>query len=256
MSQPDRTEAAGAGKGAWFTTTHWSVVLHAQDNSSPVAAEALEKLCGTYWYPLYAYARRQGADEESAKDLTQGFFARLLENRSLAQVQRQKGKFRSFMLASLQHFMSDERDKARALKRGGGQTLIALDDATGEERYRLEPADELDAAKLFERRWALALIEQARNRLEVEHLARDKGSLEERRKNYERLKPFLDGDRSAAPYGEVAAALGLSESAFKALVFRLRQRYRELVREEVAHTVESPDEIDAEIRYLIGVISG
>ena len=157
MEQAKNTETASAGQGTWFTTTHWSLILHAQDTSSPLAAAALEKLCRAYWYPLYVYVRRQGENEESAKDLTQGFFARLLEKRYLAQVQREKGKFRAFLLASLKHFLADERDKARAQKRGGGQTLISLDDSTGEERYRLEPVDAMDADKLFERRWALTL---------------------------------------------------------------------------------------------------
>lgn len=249
MSQPINTEAATSGEGAWFTTTHWSLILHAQDPASPMAAAALEKLCRAYWYPLYVYMRRQGEDEESAKDLTQGFFARLLEKHYLAQVRREKGKFRSFLLASLKHFLADERDKARAQKRGGGQKLVPLDDSTGEERYRLEPVDTLDAEKLFERRWAFTLLEQARARLKEEYEKAGKADL------YRRLAVFEAGDRSAPSYTEVAAELGLTESAVKSAIFRLRQRYRELVREEVADTVESPEEVDGEIRYLISVVS-
>src|SRR5208337_1115522 len=168
MAESTKTETATSGRGTWFTTTHWSLILNAQDTSSPVAAAALEKLCRAYWYPLYVYVRRQGEDEESAKDLTQGFFARLLEKHYLAQVQREKGKFSCFLLASLKHFLADERDKARAQKRGGGQRVVSLDDSTGEGRYRLEPVETMDAEKLFERRWALRLLVQARTRLKDE----------------------------------------------------------------------------------------
>ena len=244
------TEVTTSAQGNWFTTTHWSLVLNARDPASPLATEALEKLCRTYWYPLYVYARRQGRDDETAKDLTQGFFARLLEKNYLAQVQREKGKFRSFLLASLKHFLADEWDKARAQKRGGGQTLISLDDSTGENRYRLEPVEAMDAEKLFERRWALTLLEQARARVQEEYLKAGKAGL------YDHLKAFESGDQNASSYAQVAAELGLTESAIKSAIFRLRQRYRELVREEVANTVESPAEVDAEIRYLISVISG
>jgi len=250
MAEATNTETAASGPGTWFTTTHWSLVLSAQDTSSPLAAPALEKLCRAYWYPLYVYVRRQGEDEESAKDLTQGFFARLLEKHYLSQVHPGKGKFRCFLLAALKHFLADERDKARAQKRGGGQTFISLDDSRGEERYRLEPVDNMDAEKLFERRMALTLLEQARARLKEEYLETGKSSL------YERLRVFESGDKNGPPYSEVAAELGLTEGGVKAAVFRLRQRYRELVREEVANTVESPEEVDGEIRYLISVISG
>ena len=250
MAEATKTETATGGQGTWFTTTHWSLILNAQDTSSPLAAAALEKLCRAYWYPLYVYVRRQGEDEESAKDLTQGFFARLLEKKYLSQVQREKGKFRSFLLAALKHFLADERDRARAQKRGGGQTFVSLDDSTVEERYRLEPVDAMDAERLFERRWALTLLEQARARLREEYLESGKSSL------YEHLKLFEAGDKQGPPYAELGVELGLSESGVKAAVFRLRQRYRELVREEVANTVERPEEIDGEIRHLISVISG
>jgi DNA-directed RNA polymerase specialized sigma24 family protein len=250
MSSDGDTEVPASTQGNWFTTTHWSLVLNAQDTSSPLAAAAMEKLCRAYWYPLFVYVRRQGEDEESAKDLTQGFFARLLEKHYLAQVQREKGKFRSFLLASLKHFLSDERDKARAQKRGGGQSFVSLDDSTGEQRYRLEPVETMDAEKLFERRWALTLLDQARARLKEEYLESGKSSL------YDRLKVFEAADKIGPPYAEVAADLGLTESAVKAAVFRLRRRYRELVREEVANTVDSPEAVDGEIRHLISVIRG
>lgn len=249
MAEATNSETAAPGPGTWFTTTHWSLILNAQDTSSPLAAAALEKLCRAYWYPLYVYVRRQGEDEESAKDLTQGFFARLLENHYLAQVHPGKGKFRCFLLAALKHFLADERDRARAQKRGGGQSLVSLDDSRGEERYRLEPVESMDAEKLFERRWALTLLEQARTRLKEEYLEAGKSSL------YERLKVFESGDKNGPPYAQVAMELGLTEGGVKSAVFRLRQRYRELVRQEVANTVESPEEVDAEIRHLISVIS-
>jgi RNA polymerase sigma-70 factor (ECF subfamily) len=249
MAEATKTETTTSGQATWFTTTHWSIVLNAQDTASPLAATALEKLCRAYWYPLYVYVRRQGEDEESAKDLTQGFFTRLIEKHYLAQAQRERGKFRSFLLAALKHFLADERDKARAQKRGGAQTFVSLDDSTGEQRYRLEPVDAMDAEKLFERRWALTLLGQARARLKEEYLESGKSSL------YERLKVLEAGDKNAPPYAEVAVELGLTESGVKSAVSRLRQRYRELVRQEVANTVESPEEVDGEIRYLISVIS-
>jgi RNA polymerase sigma-70 factor (ECF subfamily) len=194
--------------------------------------------------------RGKGEGDETAKDLTQGFFARLLEKNYLAQVQRERGKFRSFLLAALKHFLADEWDKARAQKRGGGQPIISLDDTTSDHRYRLEPAEGMDAEKLYERRWALTLLEQARARVREEYLKAGKAEL------YDRLKAFESEDQNAPSYAQMAAELGLTESAVKSAVFRMRQRYRELVREEVANTVESPAEVDAEIRYLITVISG
>src|SRR5215471_6647935 len=158
---PDAEDQRGTGPkgGDWFTTTHWSVVLAAGQTASPQSEAALEKLCRTYWYPLYAFARRQGSSPEDSQDLTQGFFARFLEKNYLHQVQRDRGKFRCFLLASLKHFLADERDKARALKRGGGKSLLSLDDDAAEGRYRLEPVDSMDAEKLYQRRWTLTLLE-------------------------------------------------------------------------------------------------
>jgi len=250
MANSDCSELAASGQANWFTTTHWSQVLNARDPASPQAAESLEKLCRTYWYPLYAYARRQGEGKESAEDLAQGFFARFLGKNYLAQVQREKGKFRSFLLASFKHFLADEWDKARAQKRGGGQTLVWLDDSTAENRYRLEPEEAMTPEKLFERRWALTVLEQAKARLKEEYFEKGKAKV------YARLSAGASGDRGGPAYADVAAELGLSESAVKSAVFVMRQRYRELVREEVANTVDSPAEIDEEIRYLIGVVSG
>jgi DNA-directed RNA polymerase specialized sigma24 family protein len=249
MSSAEGTDVSTASQGHWFTTTHWSLVLNARDPSSPLATESLEKLCRTYWYPLYGYVRRLGEDEESAKDLTQGFFARLLEQNYLAQVQRERGKFRSFLLAALKHFVADEWDKARSQKRGGGQLLISLDDTTCEDRHRPEPSDTMDAEKLYERQWALTVLEQARQRLKAEYDRAGKSDL------YEHLKIYESGDRNGPPYAEVAVTLGLGESGVKSAVLRLRRRHQELVREEVANTVETPAEVDAELRHLITVVS-
>ena len=249
MANERDSATTSAEQAAWFTTTHWSIVINAQDPASPQASQALEKLCRSYWYPLYAFVRRQGRDEATAKDLTQGFFAKLLEKNYLAGVRPEKGRFRNFLLASIKHFIADEWDKARALKRGGGQTIISLDETTGEGRYRHEPVEAMDAEKLYERRWALTLLEQARERLKEEFRIAGRAEL------YERLQLFESGDHDAPAYAQVAPALGLSESGLRAAVHRMRQRYQELVREEVAQTVSSPAEVDEEIRYLIRVIS-
>ena len=216
-----------------FTATRWSVVLTAGRGQSC----ALEELCRLYWYPLYAYVRRRGYEAHEAEDLTQEFFARLLAKNYLADVNREKGKFRSFLLASLKHFLANEWDKARAKKRGGGQTLVSLD---AETRYRAEPADELSADKLLDRQWALALLEQVLARLEVETDATQ----------FAALKPFLTADKEAIPYADVAGQLGTSEGAVKVAVHRLRQRYRALLREEISHTVASAAEVEDEIRHL------
>ncbi|MGA2661294.1 MAG: sigma-70 family RNA polymerase sigma factor [Verrucomicrobiota bacterium] len=250
MANLQDSATTSAERAAWFTTTHWSIVLNAQDPASPQAGEALERLCRSYWYPLYAFVRRQGHDEAEAKDLTQGFFAKLLEKNYLADVRREKGKFRNFLLASIKHFISDEWDKARALKRGGDKTLISLDETAGEDRYRREPIEAMDAEKLYERRWALTLLEQARERLKEEYRMAGKAGL------YERLQLFESGDKDTPAYAEVAPALGLSESGLRSAVLRMRRRHRELVRGEVAQTVNSPAEVDEEIRYLIRVVSG
>jgi RNA polymerase sigma-70 factor (ECF subfamily) len=188
-------------------------------------------------------------DEQAAKDLTQGFFAKLLEKNYLAQVQPEKGLFRSFLLASLKHFLSDEWDKSRAQKRGGGQLHLSLDDPTGEDRYRLEPVDDMDPEKLFERRWALTVLEQAQGKLAEEYAKAGKSEV------YAHLRATESGDNGVPTFAEVAVALGLTESAVKSAAFRMRQRYREVVREEVAHTVGSSAEIDEELRHLIAVIS-
>ena len=239
--------ATPAPSGA-FVTTHWSVVLAAADEERPEAAQALETLCRTYWYPLYAYVRRQGCSPEDAQDLTQAFFARLIEKHYLGQVEKEKGRFRSFLLAALRHFLSDQRDQARTLKRGGGAAHLSLDTQDAEARYRLEAVDRLDAEKIFERRWAMTLLERALSRLRDESAAAGKAHA------FEALKDFVAGENDVS-CGEVAVQMGLSERAAKSVLHRLRQRYRALVRDEIAQTVAEPGEVDAEIRHLIAVIS-
>ena len=231
-----------------FATTHWSVVLAAGSENTPEALAALERLCRTYWYPLYAYVRREGYSPEDAQDLTQGFFAQLLARHSLANVAPEKGRFRSFLLAAMRHFLSAERARAHALKRGGQAETVSLDAHEAEARYRLEPVDRLDAERIYERRWAMTLVEQAPARLRDESAAAGKAEL------FERLRRFVVGE-SEATWGEAGAELGLSEGAMKAAVHRLRERYRVLLRDEVAHTVAEPAEIETEVRYLITVLS-
>ncbi len=247
MMGREATEAPGAAAQPLFATTHWSVVLAAAHEEAPEAAAALERLCRTYWYPLYAYVRREGYSPADAQDLTQEFFARLLARNSLAQVGPQKGKFRSFLLAAMRHFLSDQRDRDCAAKRGGGVEVLSLDAQKAEESYRLEPVDRLDAEMIYERRWAMTLLKQALDRLRAESEAAGKAEW------FDRLRGFVAGE-SEATGAKVAAELGLTETAFRGAVHRLRQRYRALVREEIAQTVSDPNEIEEEIRYLITVM--
>jgi RNA polymerase sigma-70 factor (ECF subfamily) len=230
-----------------FATTRWSLVLAARDRAEPGAADALASLCALYWYPLYAYVRRRGHGAEESHDLTQEFFARLLEKDFLASVDRGKGKFRAFLLASCNHFLANERDRVRAKKRGGGRPVLSLDAADAEGRYRAEPADDLTPERLFERRWALTLLQEVMGRLRDEFEAKGKGRL------FERLRGFLVGEKGAG-YRRAADELGLSEGAVKVAVHRLRQRYRELLHEEIGRTVAAPEEIDEEIRALFAAL--
>jgi len=246
-SEPDSTSTpASAGV---FATTRWTVVMQA-GTDSPESRQALETLCRNYWYPLYAYVRRQGHSPHDAQDLTQSFFARLLEKNYLADVQREKGRFRSFLLASLKHFLANEWDRERAMKRGGGKRLIPLDDDSAESRYKLEPRDDLSADKIYERRWALTLLDQVLSNLRAEFQA--DGKLKE----FEVLKQYLSAGRTSVSYAHAAEKLGMTEGAVKVAVHRLRKRYRELLRAEIAQTVATASEIDAEIRYLFAALSG
>lgn len=238
------------GGGEVFATTHWSVVLTARGTDSPQAHEALEKLCRAYWYPLYAFVRRRGYDTTEAQDLTQSFFARFLEKGYLGQFQRERGRFRTFLLAALSHFLADEWDKAQRQKRGGGKLFVSFDQASAEERYQIEPMDQLDAARIYERRWVTTLFETVLGRLEQEFVEAGKTDL------FARLQVLLLGEKASVTYAEIGAQLGLTEDAIKKAVQRMRQRYRELFREEIAHTVAGPAEIEDELRHIFAVISG
>jgi RNA polymerase sigma-70 factor (ECF subfamily) len=232
---------------AHFATTHWSLVSAARDPSTPEARQALESLCAIYWPPLYAWIRRQGNDPHQAQDLTQEFFVRLLEKDALTQVDASRGRFRSFLLAACRHFLSNERDHDRALKRGGAHPLLSIDAAGAEEAYVLEPICNQTPERLYERNWALTLLAQVLAGLRREYQGAGKGTL------FEQLKGHLTGD-SCAPYAETAAQLGLSEGAVKVAVHRLRQRYRDRLREEIAQTVADPVDIDDEIRALFDAL--
>ncbi|HXT10227.1 MAG TPA: sigma-70 family RNA polymerase sigma factor [Candidatus Angelobacter sp.] len=237
--------------GPHFSPTHWSVVLAAAGRAdSTQARDALEKLCRNYWLPIYAFIRRQGRNPHDAQDLTQEFFARLLEKHFLGDVQRDKGRFRSFLLASVKHFLANEWDKAVAQKRGGGRAPISIDAAMAESAVGFEPADTLTAEKIFERRWALALLDQVLRRLREEY-ARDG-----KERQFERLKPTLTEASRSVPYAEIAAQLGASEGAVKVAVHRLRQRYRELLRAEITDTVGAAEDVDDEIRNLFAALAG
>lgn len=212
------------------------------------AHEALAALCRAYWYPLYAFLRRQGIPCHDAEDLTQGFFAQLLAREALGHVDRAKGRFRTFLLASLKHFLADERDRATALKRGGGTPMIALDAATAEQRYALEPRDDLSPDRLFDRRWALAVIERALERLRAEYAVAGKAAL------FTELQPALTAGGRARSYSEIGAALAMEEGAIKVAAHRLRQRYGAALRSEIAETVASPSEVTAELRQLLDAL--
>jgi RNA polymerase sigma factor (sigma-70 family) len=240
----DREE--GPRDARLFATTHWTVVRAAGDRNGP---EALEKLCRTYWYPLYAYVRQSGLDAEDAQDLTQEFFLRLLRKNYPAQADPGKGKFRSFLLLTLRHFLADEYDRARTRKRGGGQLVLSLSEEAAEEQYCLELPSDASPEQLFERRWARKILEQAVARLRSENQAPGRAEA------YSVLRAFEPGEQCPPSYAEAASRLGISESAVKSMVYRLRQRHRELVRDEIAQTVSTEAEIEEELRHLIAVIS-
>jgi RNA polymerase sigma-70 factor (ECF subfamily) len=250
MPPSDETLPLAMAGGGTFHTTHWSVVLAARQADAPGARQALEQLCRVYWYPLYAYLRRAGWAEPDAQDLTQGFFAHLLEHQTLDRVAREKGRFRSFLLASLKYYAAGERARARRQKRGVGQTLISLDAVSGEERYRLESRDERTPEQLFERRWAMELLDRTLARLGREHADGDRAEL------FAALQPFLAAKEGGESYAAVAARFGRTEDAVKKTVQRMRRRYQELFREEIAQTVSAPDEIEDELRHLCEVVSG
>jgi DNA-directed RNA polymerase specialized sigma24 family protein len=246
---PYENQVAAPPRQNWFATTHWTVVLAAGDRGAPQAAEALEKLCRLYWYPLYAYVRRKGYNVHDAEDLTQAFFAHFLDKNYLARASQQRGRFRSFLLTSMQNFLAHEWERARAAKRGGGRTLLSWDEISGESRYALEPASDLSPDNIFEQRCAAMLFQKALSELQREMAAA--GNSEQ----FERLKRFLSAKAQADDYAEAASGLGMTPGAVGVAVHRLRQRYGELVREEIAHTVATPAEVEEEMRYLIKLVS-
>ncbi len=234
---------------AGFPTTHWSRVLRAADPTDREGRNALEQLCRDYWYPLYAFARRQGLDREEAGDLVQGFLADLIERRDLTKADPSRGRFRSFLRTACSHFLSHTRDQDRAMKRGGGRTPVSIDAHDAEGRYINEPAHDLTAERLFERRWALVLLEHVLARLESEATRAGKSDL------FDRLRPMLEGDDMVESYSEIGASLQMSEGSVKVAAHRFRGRYRQILREEVARTVADPAEIDAEIADLVRALS-
>jgi RNA polymerase sigma-70 factor (ECF subfamily) len=249
VSSPIKSEAEAAGRKAAFPTTPWSVILNAGATDSPSAAHALERLCRMYWYPLYAFLRRQGTSQHDAEDLTQSFFAHLFEKDAFKSLGREKGKFRSFLLAACTNFLRDERDRAGAWKRGGMHTIISLDVARAEESYEKEPAHTTDPMKLFERRWAFTLLNAAIARLKSEYEAAGKLPL------FEKLEPYLTREMDARFYSQEAAGLKLSEGAARVALHRMRRRFGALLRSEVAYTVSSDKEIEDELRQLLAAIA-
>ena len=229
---------------AWFVTTHWSVVLSAREKDAPQSAMALETLCRTYWYPLYAFVRRQGRGPHDAQDLTQAFFARVLEKDYLQTAAREKGRFRTFLLVAFKRFLANEWDREHAQKRGGFAPVVSIDQELAESRFAAEPADSVGPDVLYDRQWAMTLLDQTMRQLRDEYVASGRASL------FEYLQSCLAREESALPYAEIAARLKLTEAAVKMAGHRLRARYREILRGEIAHTVSGPEEVEQEIRHL------
>jgi DNA-directed RNA polymerase specialized sigma24 family protein len=236
------TEAMG------FHTTHWTVVLGARSGNGPAADEALASLCSTYWYPLYAFIRRSGFNRHDAEDLTQGFFYSFLKRDSLTNVSPLAGKFRSYLLSCLKHFLINERRRNEAQRRGAGVQPIALDADAAETRYQSEPADNVTPDVLFERRWAYTVLDRVLEELRQEYVRRDKGGL------FDDLRGLLPGDVAGVSRAELAARHNMSLGALDVALHRLRQRFGALLREQVVRTVSSPDEVDEELRYLVSVL--
>lgn len=236
-------------RGAAFATTRWSLVASAGSASGPEARRALEELCSTYWYPAYAYLRRRGEPLEDARDLVQSFFARLVERGDLARADARRGRFRAFLLACLRNFRANERDRARAQVRGGGARALSLDELDPEARWAIEAPRRDDPERSFERAWALGLLERTVARVRGEWEARGQAAL------FERLRPVLAGE-DLGPYGALASELGTSEGGLRVAVHRLRRRYAELLRAEIADTVASPADVEAELRSLLEVLAG
>lgn len=234
---------------ATFPTTHWSAVLTAREKSSSQAQRALTELCQTYWYPLYVYIRRRGNNPVEAEDLTQSFFERLLEKDYLSDLTPGMGRFRSFLLTAVKHFLANEWDRSQTQRRGGGATLVSLDEQEAERRYQLELVENVTPETLFEQRWALTVLERVLARLREEFVAGNKADL------FEQLKGFLSADLPSGSYRQAAANTGLKEGTVKVAVHRLRRRYGDLLRAEIAQTIADPAEVESELRHLISVLS-
>ena len=239
--------AAGQRGAVAFATTHWSLVLEAQGESA-IAQEALEKLCRIYWRPIYSFLRRQGIAQEEAEDLTQGFFALLLERRDLSAVRREKGRLRSYLLTALKHFLADERRRAMAIKRGKDQRPIPLEELRNEEWIDIEPADPLTAERIYERRWASTVLERVLDLLQDEYAATGNAEL------FDSLTQLLPDEPGTPSQADIAAKFGMTENAITQAFHRFRQRYQLLLRQEIAHTVATPGDIENELRYLIAVV--
>ena len=249
MAKQSERDSTVVGNDSWFATTHWSIVWAARNGDKAGASAALNKLCTAYWRPLFHYLRRRGYGFEDARDLTQGFFNHLLQEEQLRHLRHQDGRFRAFLLTLLKHYVSDERDKAQAQKRGGGQFPVFLDALTEEERYRTEPVESVSPELLFDQCWAQTVLERARKRLREEYQSAGHSRV------FEVLHRLPLGKKTAgATNAQIASELGLSQSAVTAAVFRLRRRFAEVIRAEVHQTVATRQEVDGEIRYLLEVI--
>ena len=250
MSLSETNHSSATPAPGQFHTTHWSLVLRAGETHAPHADVALDKLCRAYWHPLYAYVRRRGQRPEDAQDLTQAFFARLLEKKHLKLATPERGRFRSFLLKSFQHFLVNDWERGQAQKRGGGQKLFSLDEMAAEQGYQQQAADTLSPESLYDKRWALTLLERAMQRLSADYAAAGKGEL------FGQLQGLLLTEGTAESYRALAGPLGMNEGSVKVAVHRLRQRFREAVRAEVAQTVATPAEVDEELRCLMAALAG
>lgn len=238
---------SGEGPRGQFPTTRWSLIIATREQPTTQATDALARLCNSYWYPLYAYVRRRCSRIEDAQDLTQGFFACLLEKNYLRDFDRERGRFRTFLLTAFRHFLANERDRERTQKRGRGQIPISLDMQEAERRYLLDPGHDITPEKLYERRWAMALLDRVLERLRLES---------RQLTHFDRLQVFLTGEPPGVSYNDLASELGMSEGALKVAVHRLRRKFREVLRAEIADTVASSEEVKEEMQYLLSAVSG
>jgi RNA polymerase sigma-70 factor (ECF subfamily) len=248
MAANDHASVANPGARV-FATTLWTVVLRAGGPTSNGSAAALEQLCRTYWYPLYSFARRTGLPAHDAEDLTQSFFAFLLEKDAIARADRERGRFRSFLLSAFKNFAANERAHQTAAKRGGGKAVVSLDEMRAEDRYQHEPKNDLTPERLYDQKWAASLLEQVMQLLRTEYTTLGKGPL------FDALRSVIWGGRQNGGYEQLAQQVGMSEGAFKVAVHRLRTRFKECLHQEVAQTVATPGEIDDELRHLLTALS-